>query len=103
MTSQVFNQCPVLLDSSSQCVPSISTQGGSEAFFDEADTSFSGQNAGRSLTSGMTDANAGLGTTQAQAGTNPAVLNPTGTASSTAYDVGQGMTTADAEALQRHW
>ena len=76
-----------------------STQGGSEAFFDEADTSFSGQNAGRSLTSGMTDANAGLGTTQAQAGTNPAVLNPTGTASSTAYDVGQGMTTADAEAL----
>ena len=76
-----------------------STQGGSEAFFDEADTSFSGQNAGRSLTSGQSDPNAGLGTTQAQAGTNPAVLNPTGTASSTAYDVGQGMVTSDAEAL----
>ena len=70
-----------------------------EAFFDEADTSFSGQNAGRSLTDGQTDPNAGLGTTQAQAGTNPAALNPTGTASSTAYDVGQGMTTANAEAL----
>ena len=76
-----------------------STQGGSEAFFDEADTSFSGQNAGRSLTAGESDAAAGLGTTQAQAGTNPAALNPTGSASSTAYDVGQGMTTANAEAL----
>ena len=76
-----------------------STQGGSEAFFDEADTSFSGQNAGRSLTAGESDSAAGLGTTQAQAGTNPAALNPTGSASSTAYDVGQGMTTANAEAL----
>ena len=76
-----------------------STQGGTETFFDEVDTSFSGQNAGRSLTAGETDAAAGLGTTQAQAGTNPAALNPTGTASSTAYDVGQGMTTANAEAL----
>ena len=70
-----------------------------EAFFDEADTSFSGQNAGRNLTSSQTDANAGLGTTQAQAGTNPGALNPTGTASSTGYDVGQGMTTAESEAL----
>jgi hypothetical protein len=76
-----------------------STQGGSEAFFDEADTSFSGQNAGRSLTSGQSDPNAGLGTTQAQVGPNPGALNPTGSASSTAYDVGQGMTTANAEAL----
>lgn len=70
-----------------------------EAFFDEADTSFSGQNAGRTLTGGMTDPNAGLGTTQAQTGPNPGALNPTGSASSTAYDVGQGMTTANAEAL----
>ena len=70
-----------------------------EAFFDEADTSFSGQNAGRTLTGGFSDANAGLGTTQAQAGTNPGALNPTGTASSTGYDVGQGMTTAESEAL----
>ena len=75
------------------------SQTGTEAFFDEADTSFSGQNVGRSLTAGESDAAAGLGTTQAQAGTNPAALNPTGSASSTAYDVGQGMTTANAEAL----
>jgi hypothetical protein len=70
-----------------------------EAFFDEADTSFSGQNAGRTLTGGFSDANAGLGTTQAQVGTNPGALNPVGSASSTAYDVGQGMTTSEAEAL----
>ena len=70
-----------------------------EAFFDEADTSFSGQNAGRNLAGGMTDPNAGLGTTQAQAGSNPGALNPTGTASSTVYDVGQGMTTGAAESL----
>ena len=75
------------------------SQTGTEAFFDEADTSFSGQNVGRSLTAGESDPAAGLGTTQAQAGTNPAALNPTGSASSTAYDVGQGMTTANAEAL----
>ena len=75
------------------------SQTGTEAFFDEVDTSFSGQNVGRSLTAGESDAAAGLGTTQAQAGTNPAALNPTGSASSTAYDVGQGMTTANAEAL----
>ena len=74
------------------------TQSGSETFFDEVDTAFSGQDAGFDLTSGMTDVNAGLGTT-AQSGTNPAVLNPVGTASSTAYDVGQGMVTQDAEAL----
>ena len=70
-----------------------------EAFFDEADTSFSGQNAGRTLTGGVSDANAGLGTTQAQVGSNPGALNPVGSASSTGYDVGQGMTTAESEAL----
>jgi hypothetical protein len=75
------------------------SQGGTEAFFDEADTSFSGQNAGRSLNSNHTGASSGMGTTQAQTGTNPGVLNPTATADQTAYDVGQGMTTAEAEAL----
>ena len=70
-----------------------------EAFFDEADTSFSGQNAGRNLLPVNSDPNAGLGTTAAQNGPNPAALNPTGTASSTAYNVGQGMTTQAAEAL----
>ena len=70
-----------------------------EAFFDEADTSFSGQNSARGLTSGLSDPNAGLGTTQAQVGSNPGALNPVGSASSTGYDVGQGMRTDDAEAL----
>ena len=73
-------------------------QSGSETLFDEVDTAFSGQDKGFDLTSGMTDVNAGLGTTS-QSGTNPAVLNPVGSATSTAYDVGQGMRTDDAEAL----
>ena len=67
-------------------------QNGSEAFFDEADTAFSGQDAGFDETGGFSDVNAGLGTTS-QAGVNPSVLNPVGSASSTGYNVGQGMTT----------
>jgi hypothetical protein len=39
-----------------------------------------------------------MGTTS-QGGTNPSVLNPTGSASSIGYNVGQGMQTGDAEAL----
>ena len=74
------------------------TQDGSETFFDEVDTAFSGQPAGLDDANGFSDANAGLGTTT-QAGTNPSVLNPTGTATSTAYNVGQGMRTDSAEAL----
>jgi len=74
------------------------SQSGTEAFFDEADTAFSGQDSGFNLTGGFSDVNAGLGTT-AQSGTNPSILNPVGTASSTAYDVGQGMNTGDAENL----
>ena len=67
-----------------------------EAFFNEADTAFSGQNEGFDFAG--TDAAAGLGTT-VQAGTNPAALNPVSSASSTGYNVGQGMNTADAEDL----
>ena len=74
------------------------SQSGTEALFDEADTAFAGQNEGFDLTNGMTDVAAGLGTTE-QAGSNPAALNPTGTASSTGYNVGQGMRTDDAEDL----
>jgi len=74
------------------------TQSGTEAFYNEADTSFSGQDAGFNLTGGITDAAAGIGTTT-QAGTNPGILNPVGSASSTAYNVGQGMATGDAENL----
>jgi len=73
-------------------------QSGSEAFFNEADTAFSGQDDGFNLTAGFSDVAAGLGTT-AQSGTNPAILNPVGSASSTAYDVGQGMVTGDSENL----
>ena len=73
-------------------------QNGSETFFDEVDTAFSGQDKNRDVTSGFDDVDAGIGTT-AQTGSNPAVLNPVGTASSTAYDVGQGMRTDSAEAL----
>ena len=75
-----------------------STQAGTEALFNEADTAFSGQNEGFDLTQGMSDVAAGLGTT-AQSGSNPAALNPVGTASSTGYDVGQGMRTDEAEDL----
>ncbi|MGA1713465.1 MAG: ATP-binding protein, partial [bacterium] len=77
------------------------SQSGSEAFFNEPDTAFSGQNEGFDLSGGFSDANAGIGTTNATAdtgtygGSNPAVLNPVGTASSTGYRVGQGMATGD--------
>jgi len=73
-------------------------QSGTEAFFNESDTAFSGQDSGFNLTAGFSDVNAGLGTTS-QSGTNPAILNPVGSATSTAYDVGQGMVTGDAENL----
>ena len=71
---------------------------GTEAFYDEPDSAFSGQNFTRNLTAGMTDTAAGMGTTS-QSGNNPAALNPVSSASSFGYDVGQGMTTANAEAL----
>jgi hypothetical protein len=73
-------------------------QSGTEAFYNEVDSAFSGQDAGLDETAGFSDAAAGIGTT-AQSGTNPSVLNPVGTATSTAYNVGQGMVTGDAENL----
>lgn len=73
-------------------------QSGEEALFNEPDTAFSGQDAGFDVTGGFTDGVAGLGST-AQAGSNPGLLNPVGTASSTGYNVGQAMPTADAETL----
>jgi len=73
-------------------------QSGTEAFYNEVDSAFSGQDAGRDETAGFSDSNAGIGTT-AQSGTNPSVLNPVGTATSTAFNVGQGMVTGDAENL----
>jgi len=76
----------------------FTNQSGTEALFNEPDTAFSGQNSAENLTSGMTDTAAGFGTTS-QSGTNPAVLNPVGSATTSAYDVGQGMVTGDSEAL----
>ena len=73
-------------------------QSGTEAFFDEPDSAFSGQDANFDETAGFSDVAAGMGTT-AQSGTNPSALNPVGSANSTAYDVGQGMVTGDAENL----
>ena len=71
---------------------------GAEACYNEADTAFSGQNNSFDLTGGHSDGAAGMGTT-GQSGTNPSVLNPVGSATSTDYNVGQGMQTSDAEAL----
>jgi len=74
------------------------TMGGTEAFYNEADSAFAGQDAGFDLTQGWSGAATGMGTT-AQSGSNPGVLSPTATATNTAYDVGQGMRTDNAEKL----
>tara|TARA_B100000965_G_scaffold38969_1_gene28729 strand:- start:4496 stop:5920 length:1425 start_codon:yes stop_codon:yes gene_type:complete len=74
------------------------SQSGTEAFYDEVDSAFSGRDKASNGEDGMTDPIAGMGTT-AQSGTNPSVLNPVGSASSLAYRVGQGMRTDDAESL----
>jgi hypothetical protein len=73
-------------------------QNGTEAFFNEADSSFSGQPAGLDDAAGFSGGAVGMGTTT-QGGTNPSVLNPVGTATSTAYNVGQGLRTDSAENL----
>ena len=67
------------------------TQSGTEAFFNEADTRFSAQNAAGTLTQ------TGIGTTAAQSGTNPSVLNDTPTAGT--YNLSGGMATGDSENL----
>ena len=48
-------------------------QSGTETFFNEVDSSFSGQNEGFDLTNGFTGGNVGMGST-AQRGTNPGIL-----------------------------
>jgi len=76
------------------------SQTGEEAFYNEADTAFSGQSKGFNKTSGWTQGAVGLGTTNQQ-GNNPGALDGTfpATADATTYNVGEGMTTAQAEAL----
>jgi len=74
-------------------------QSGSETFYNEVDSAFSGQNKGDTNTGGFVDGNVGLGTT-AQNGENPGLLGATGSAAQQKiYNVGQGMTTAESEAL----
>mgnify|MGYP001498355917 CR=1 FL=1 len=81
----------------------LNSQTGDEALFNEADSAFSAQREGFDATQGdYTDgsdggASVGFGTT-AQTGTNPEVLGAAG-GSGTSYNVGQGMSTANAEGL----
>jgi hypothetical protein len=71
-------------------------QTGPETFFDEVNSSFSGQNSGFNL-AGFGSTAAGIGTTT-QRGSNPGLLNPTET-STEVYNLGQSMETGDAENL----
>ena len=80
-------------------------QSGTEALFNEVDTSWSGQDSGFNNTTGTYTAGGdegsavGLGTTARQAGSNPGLLSPDSSATQAAYTVGQGMRTDAAEAL----
>ena len=80
-------------------------QNGTEAFFNEVDTTWSGQDTGFNNTTGTyteggdSGSAVGFGTTARQGGSNPGLLSPDGSASQLDYNVGQGMRTDDAEAL----
>ena len=76
---------------------------GTEAFYDEADSAFSGQNAARTLSAYNSDSSVGMGTT-AQGGTSPGLLDPNDQTANAGvgddqYNVGQGMGTAESEGL----
>jgi hypothetical protein len=73
------------------------TQSGTETFYNEVDSAFSGQDSAFNNTNGWTNGAVGMGTT-AQAGSNPSILDSTN-ANQQAYNVGQGMRTDDAESL----
>ena len=79
----------------------FTNQSGAEALFDEANTGFSNSGLGfdgtNSYVAGQ-EANVGLGTTGSQSGSNPGLLSPTAQ-TQTGYNVGQGMSTANSEAL----
>ena len=78
------------------------SQSGTEAFYNEANSAFAGQDAGYDITgtASFADGPVGFGTTN-QTGTNPSALNPVGTASTNTgvYNVGEGMATGSAENL----
>jgi hypothetical protein len=75
------------------------SQTGTETFYNEVDSAFSGTDSGfnTTLSNDFAQVGSGIGTT-AQSGSNPAVLNASSVAA-TDYNVGQGMPTGDAEAL----
>ena len=80
----------------------FSTQDGTEALFNEPETSFSSQNNSGNLTNGFSGGSVGFGTTGGTGltnATNPAALNPQGSQGATTYPVGQGMRTDDAEKM----
>ena len=76
----------------------FTSQSGAEAFYNEVDTTFSGNDSNSDETAGFTDVAAGFGSASQQ-GDNPAILNPVGTAATPGYNTGQGLVTGDAENL----
>ncbi len=72
-------------------------QSGSETFYNEVDSAFSGQDSGFDVTAGFAQTSTGIGTTT-QRGTNPAVLNASSVAAAD-YNAGAGMPTGSAEVL----
>ena len=80
----------------------FSTQDGTEALFNEPETSFSSQNNSGNLTNGFSGGSVGFGTTGGTGLTdasNPAALNPQGSQTAVTYPTGQGMRTDDAEKM----
>ena len=80
----------------------FTSQSGGEALFDEADTAFSNSGISTSglYTAGSGGSSVGLGTTPGgTASSDPSALNPSTTATQTAYGVGQGMDTGMSEGL----
>ena len=75
-----------------------SSMTGTETFYNEVDSAFSGRDKASNAETGFVDGDAGMGTTAVSA-TNPAILNPVSSASSLGYTVGMGMRTDNAEAL----
>ena len=75
-------------------------QSGTEAFYNESNSAFSGQDSGFDVTTGFTNGAVGMGTTS-QSGLNPGILDGTApqTGDASTYNVGQGMRTDSAESL----
>jgi len=72
---------------------------GDETFYNEVDTTFSGQNKGRTNIDGFIDGTVGLGTTNKSGqGTNPSILDSTA-ANQLQYTTGGGMSTGESEEL----